>query len=89
MTEEKQRKKERARQYFIEVSDLSLLIVKEVRANPDGLSMDDIVNRISDYSPEHYRDAIESAIEDEYIELVTRDDGLEWYRAIPFEYGDN
>jgi hypothetical protein len=89
MTEKYHRKKERARQYLIEVADLSLLIVKELRASPDGLSMDEIARRIPDYSSEHYRDAIESAIEDEYIELVTRDDGVEWYRAIPLEYEEN
>ena len=89
MTEKNQHKKERALQYFIEVADLSLLIVKELRASPNGLSMNEIVKRIPDYSSEHYRDAVESAIEDEYIESVTRDDGVEWYRAIPLEYEEN
>jgi hypothetical protein len=65
------------------------LIVKELRASPNGLSMNEIVKRIPDYSSEHYRDAVESAIEDEYIESVTRDDGVEWYRAIPLEYEEN
>lgn len=51
--------------------------------------MNEIVKRIPDYSSEHYRDAVESAIEDEYIESVTRDDGVEWYRAIPLEYEEN
>lgn len=89
MTEKNQREKERARQYFIEIADLSLLIVRELRANHDGLSMDEIVKRIPNYSSKYYRDAIDSALEDEYIELVTRDDDLEWYRAIPLEYEED
>ncbi|KXH70572.1 MAG: hypothetical protein AM326_04200 [Candidatus Thorarchaeota archaeon SMTZ-45] len=85
----KQHRRERAREYLIEVADLNSLIVKELRANPNGLSIDEIVKRIPNYSSEHYKDAINSAIEDEYIELVTRDDGLEWYRAILLEYKEN
>jgi hypothetical protein len=84
-----QRRKERARQYLIEVADLSLLIVKELRNNPGGLSRDDIAKRLPSFSSEHYRDAIESAIEDEYIEQVNRDDDLEWYRAIPMDDFDD
>ena len=84
-----QRRKERARQYLIEVADLSLQILEELRNNPDGLSRDDIAERFPSFSSEHYRDAIESAIEDEYIEQVYRDDDLEWYRAIPMDGFDD
>lgn len=54
-----------------------------------GLPIDEIAKRILGYSSEHYRDAIESAIEDEYIEMVIREDCVEWYHVIPLdEYDD-
>jgi hypothetical protein len=50
--------------------------------------MIEIVKRVPNFSSSHYRDAIDSAIEDECIELVNRDDGVEWYRAIPLDKFD-
>jgi hypothetical protein len=84
----RERKKERTRQYLIEVADLSLLIVEELREKTEGLSIDAISEIIPGYSSETYVDAIESAVEDEYIEMIDGEDGLELYRAIIYDEFD-
>jgi hypothetical protein len=83
-----QRRREMARQYLIEVANLSMLIVEELRKNPEGLSKDDLAKRFPSFSSGYHRDAIDSAIEDEYIEHVSRDDNVEWYRAIVYDEFD-
>ena len=88
MTEKYHRKKERARQYLIEVADLSLLIVKELRQRNEELSLDEIIEIIPGYRDEMYADAVESAIEDEYLEKLDQDDGQKKYRAIIYDEYD-
>jgi len=80
-----QRRKERIRMYLISVAELNQLIVKELRLSMKGLSKDDIVKRFSDYSLQQIEDALESAIEDEYIEVETRDADVLWYCSVKFE----
>ena len=84
----RERKKERARQYLIDVADLSLLIVKKLQERPEGLSINAISAIIPGHSSEMYVDAIESAIEDEYIEKIDGEDGRELYRAIIYDESD-
>lgn len=78
-------RKERARQHLILIADLSALIVKELRMVSDGVFKTDIIKRFPDYSIQQIEDAIESAIEDEYIELVEQNGNLLCYRAIQYD----
>jgi len=59
-----------------------------LRKKTDGLFVDKIVELIPSYSTQLYTDAIESAIEDEYIERVSQDDNQELYRAIIYDEYD-
>lgn len=77
-------KKQRAVEYLRGVADLNLEIVRVLRDIPEGLSIDEIIARFHDHSPQKIADALKSAIEDEYIEKLSRDDE-EWYKAITFE----
>ncbi|TFF84813.1 hypothetical protein EU524_00210 [Candidatus Thorarchaeota archaeon] len=45
-------------------------IVDFLREDADGLSIDRITERFQEHSREKIRDALESAIEDEYIERI-------------------
>lgn len=81
---ERFRQKERVRRYLWTVAELNGLIIDELRKSPGGLSFTAITERFHDYPPRQVRDALESAIEDQYIEKTSRD-GEEWYKAIPLE----
>ena len=84
-THQLDQRKERARQHLILIADLSALIVKELRMVSDGVFKTDIIKRFPDYSIQQIEDAIESAIEDEYIELVEQNGNLLCYRAIQYD----
>jgi len=79
------RRKGRVRQHLILIADLSALIVKELKAVSDGLSRADIIRRFPDYSVGQMEDALESAIEDEYIEVEVKDDGILWYHVVQLD----
>ena len=81
---ERSRQKERVRRYLRDVADLNGLIVDELRSVPDGLTFEAITERFRSYPPAQVRDALDSAIEDEYIEKFSRK-GEDWYRTTPFE----
>ncbi|TFF84810.1 hypothetical protein EU524_00195 [Candidatus Thorarchaeota archaeon] len=81
---ERFRHKERVRRYLWAVAELNSLIVDELRKSPGGLSFTAITERFHNYPPRQVRDALKSAIEDEYIERISKD-SQEWYRAIPLE----
>jgi hypothetical protein len=74
MTEEEtrqlDRRNERIHQHAILIANLSASIVKEVRMVSDGMLKDDIINHFADFSVGQIEDALESAIEDEYIEAI-------------------
>jgi hypothetical protein len=84
-THQMDRRKERVRQHLILIADLSALIVKELRMASDGMFKTDIIRRFPDYSVQQIEDAIESAIEDKYIELVEQEGNLLCYRAIQYD----
>jgi hypothetical protein len=75
-------RKERARQHLVLIADLSALIVKELKAVSDGMSMADIMGRFAKYSAGQTEDALESAIEDEYIDVEIRERGVRWYHPV-------
>ncbi len=79
------RRKGRVRQHVILIADLSALIVKELRMTSGGMLKTDIIKRFADYSTEQIEDALESAIEDEYIEVETRESGVRWYHSVCFD----
>lgn len=83
--DEEQRKKERARMYLVSVAELNQLIVREFKFSTDGFSEDDVVNRFSEYPLQQIRDALESAVEDEYFKVIARDDGSLWYTPIIYD----
>jgi len=76
------RRKERIHQHVILIADLSALIVKELKAVSDGMSIADIMGRFAQYSAGQIEDALESAIEDEYIEVEIRESGVRWYHPV-------
>ncbi|MFX1604695.1 MAG: hypothetical protein ACFFDD_02195 [Promethearchaeota archaeon] len=82
---EEQRKREHARGYLIGVSELNQLIVREFKSSTDGFSEEDVVDRFPEHSLRQIRDALESAVEDEYFRVTTRDDGSLWYTPIIYE----
>ena len=79
------RKKERVRQHLILIANLSASIVKELRMSSNGMSKADIIKRFADHSVAQIEDALESAIEDEYIELVEQEGDTPCYRANHFD----
>ena len=83
--DEEQREKERARMYLIGVAELNQLIVDDFKSSTDGFSEDDVVNRFPEYSLQQIRDALESAVEDEYFRVMTRDDDSLWYTPIIYD----
>ena len=83
--DDEQKKKESARMYLIGVAELNQLIVYEFKSSTDGFSEDDIVNRFPEYSLQQIRDALESAVEDEYFKVMTRDDDSLWYTPIIYD----
>ncbi|MFW9966458.1 MAG: hypothetical protein ACFFEA_04835 [Candidatus Thorarchaeota archaeon] len=80
--DDEQRKKERAWMYLISVAELNQLIVSEFKSSIDGFSEDDVANRFPKHSLQQIRDALESAVEDEYFRVTTREDGSLWYAPI-------
>ena len=87
--DEKQRKKERAVRYLISVSELNQLIVREFKSSTDGFSEQDVVDRFPKNDIQQIRDALESAVEDEYFRVTTRDDGSLWYTPIIYDEWDD
>ena len=83
--DEEQKKREHARMYLISVAELNQLIVREFRSSTDGFSEDDVVNRFPEHSLQQIRDALESAVEDEYFRVVTQNDGSHWYTPIIYD----
>jgi molybdenum cofactor biosynthesis enzyme MoaA len=79
------RKKERVRQHLILIANLSASIVEELRMSSNCMSKDDIVKRYTDYSVAQIEDALDSAIEDEYIEFMEQEDDTSCYRAIHYD----
>ncbi|MFW9887990.1 MAG: hypothetical protein ACFFER_07405 [Candidatus Thorarchaeota archaeon] len=77
--DEEQKRRERARMYLISVAELNQLIVREFRSSTDGFSEDDVANRFPKHSLQQIRDALESAVEDEYFRVTTRENGSLWY----------
>ncbi|KXH69772.1 MAG: hypothetical protein AM326_12485 [Candidatus Thorarchaeota archaeon SMTZ-45] len=86
--DEMQRKRERARRYLISVAELNQLIVREFKSSTDGFSEQDVVDRFPEHSLQQIRDALESAVEDEYFRVTTRDDGSLWYTPIIYDEWD-
>lgn len=86
--DERQRKKERARRYLISIAELNQLIVREFKSSTDGFSVEDVVNRFTEHSSQQIRDALESAVEDEYFTVITRDDNTLWYTPIVYDEWD-
>ena len=83
--DEEQSKRERARMYLISVAELNQLIVREFKTSTDGFSEDDVVNRFPKHSLQQIRDALESAVEDEYFKVRTRDNNSLWYTPIIYD----
>ncbi|MFW9961934.1 MAG: hypothetical protein ACFFCX_00010 [Candidatus Sifarchaeia archaeon] len=83
--DEEQRRKENARMYLISVAELNQLIVREFKSSINGFSEDDVVNRFPEYSLQQIRDSLESAVEDEYFKVTTRENGSLWYLPIIYE----
>ena len=79
---QKHQRKEHIRQHAILIANLSASIVKQLREISEGMSKTDIINNFSEYSIEQINDALESALEDEYIERVEQDSAGPLYRAI-------
>lgn len=77
-------RKQRAVEYLRGVASLNLEIVAVLRENADGLPIERIAERFQEHSREKIQDALESAIEDQYIEKTSKD-GEEWYKAISLE----
>ena len=86
--DEEQRKKERSRRYLISVAELNQLIVREFMSATDGFSVDALVQRFPDHSLQQIKDALESAIEDEYFEVKTKEDGTLCYTPIIYDEYD-
>lgn len=87
---EEQRRKERVRMYFVSVAELNQLIIHDFSSLTDGFSVDDVVQRFPDYSIQLIKDALDSAIEDEYFEVKTKGDSTLWYTPIVYdEYDEN
>jgi hypothetical protein len=82
--DEEQRRRENARMYLISVAELNQLIVREFKSSIDGFSEDDVVIRFPKYSLQQVRDALESAVEDEYFKVIPREDGSLWYTPIVY-----
>ncbi|TFH01442.1 MAG: hypothetical protein E4H14_18595 [Candidatus Thorarchaeota archaeon] len=85
---EQERRKERARMYFVNVAELNQLIVRDFSPLTDGFSVDDVVQRFPEYPLQLIKDALDSAVEDEYFEVKTKDDGSLWYTPIIFDEYD-
>ena len=85
---DEQRKRERARRYLFSVSELNQLIVREFKSSTNGFSEEDVVNRFPERSLEQIRDALESAVEDEYFQVMTKDGDSLWYTPIIYDEWD-
>jgi len=83
--DKEQREKESARMYLIGVAELNQLIVREFKSLIDGFSEDDVVIRFPKYSLQQVRDALESAVDDEYFKVSARSDGVLWYTPIIYD----
>ena len=70
---------------MVSIAELNQLIVREFRSSTDGFSVDDVVERFSDKSLQQIKDALESAIEDEYFDVKTMDNGSLLYIPIIHE----
>ena len=80
--DEEERKREHVRMYLINVAELNQLIVREFKSSTGGFPEEDVVSRFPEHSLQQIRDALESAVDDEYFRVTTRDDGFLWYTPI-------
>ncbi|MGY5880654.1 MAG: hypothetical protein RTV31_10410 [Candidatus Thorarchaeota archaeon] len=64
------------------------MIVREFKSSTNGFSIDDVVQRFPDYSLQHVKDTLESAIEDEYFEVKTQEDGSLLYTPLIYEISE-
>ncbi|MGY5880646.1 MAG: hypothetical protein RTV31_10365 [Candidatus Thorarchaeota archaeon] len=85
---EQERRKERVRMYFVSVAELNQLIVRDFSSSTDGFSVADVVQRYPDSSIQLIKDALDSAVEDEYFEVKTKDDDTLWYTTIIYNEND-
>jgi hypothetical protein len=85
MNDDEQKKREQARRYLISVAELNQSIVREFRTSTEGFSIDTVVERFPDHSLQQITDALDSAVEDEYFKVTTKDDGSLWYIPIIYE----
>jgi len=80
-----QRKRERTRRYLISVAELNQLIVRKFKSSTTGFMVSDVVAQFPDYSLQLIKDALESAVEDEYFKVETTENGSLFYIPIIYD----
>ena len=67
------------------MAELNQSIVREFKTSIEGFSIDTVAKRFPEYSLQQITDALDSAVEDEYFEVTTKEDGSLWYMPIIYD----